>query len=123
MADASNAKSKIAGIWKSLDKENGQSLAEVTIKTDGDKLAGSVLLRGLVKNGNKIVQEFPMTDVMFDGKAFIFKLTFQEDNEKMVVDWEFLLRDGEEARFAVTKMNDKQVEDGPVFVMKRMKAN
>lgn len=113
----------IVGSWKSLDKESGESLAEVTLaKVDG-KLTGSVLLRGLIQDGKTLSLEFPMTDVTFDGKTLSCKLTFQDAKEKSVTVWEFLLRGDEEARFAILKDNDKPVEDGPVFVMKRVKTN
>ena len=115
--------SKIVGSWESFDKENDKPLATVIVKMAGDKLTGVVRLEDIVKDGKKASEEFPMTDVIFDGKILSFKLTFQDSNEKSVLDWEFLLRDGNGARLAVLKDNNKPVEDGPVFVMKRVKAN
>jgi len=114
---------KIVGTWKSLDKENGQPLAEVTIKTSGGKLTGTVLLRDLIQDGKKVPQEFPMTDLVFDGKTLSFKLTLTEAGDKLVTVWELLLREDEEARFAAVKENDKEIDDGPVFVMRRVKTN
>lgn len=114
---------KLTGIWKSLDRENGEPLAEATLKNVDGKLTGSVLLRGLVQDGKNLSLEFPMTDIAFDGKNLSFKLTFQDANEKSVTVWEFLLRSDDEARLAGLKDNDKPIEDGPVFVMKRVKTN
>lgn len=115
--------SKIVGSWESLDKENDKPLATVTVKMAGDKLTGVMQLEDIVKDGKKAPEEFSMTDVIFDGKVLSFKLTLQDGNEKAVTDWEFLLRDGNGARLAALKDNNKPVEDGPVFVMKRVKAN
>lgn len=122
-ASRQDAFGKVVGSWKSLDKEDGQSLAEAKLTNIDGKLTGSVLLRGLVQDGKPVSLELPMTDVAFDGKILSFKLTFQDAKEKSVTVWEFLLRSDDEARLAGLKDNDKPIEDGPVFVMKRVKAN
>lgn len=117
-----DASGKIAGVWKSLNLENGQPLAEVAIKKVDGKLTGVVTLRGLTQASKEnVTVEFPITDLAFDGKVLSFKLTLPEP-EKAVTVWEFILRGDEEARFAIIKENDTAVEDGPVFVMKRAKA-
>ena len=114
---------KIVGIWKSLNVENGKPLAEVTIQKAEDKLTGILTLRGLTHDGKEnLTMEFPLTDLAFDGKVFSFNMTLPEP-EKAVTAWEFIPRGVEEARLAIVKENNAAVEDGPVFVMKRMKAN
>jgi hypothetical protein len=118
-----NTAGEVAGTWKSLEKENGQPLAEVTVKKTDNKLTGTVLLRGLVVDGKNISMEFPMADLAFAGKTLSFTLTFSEAGEKSVAAWELLLRSDREARLAIIKDNDKSVEDGPVFVMTRVKAD
>lgn len=115
--------SKIVGSWESLDEESGKPLATVTVKIVDSKLTGFMRLEDIVKDGKKAPEDFPMTDVTFDGKTLSFKLTLQDGNEKVVTDWELLLRDGNGARLAILKDNNKPIEDGPVFVMKRVKAN
>jgi hypothetical protein len=123
ISSSQDSSSKIVGTWKSLDKENGQPLAEVTIKTSDGKLTGSVLLRDLVYDGKKVPQEFPMDDLAFEGKTLSFTLTFTDAGNKLVTAWELLLRENEEARLAAVKENDKQIEDGPVFVLRRVKTD
>lgn len=114
---------KIVGVWKSLNLENGKPLAEVTIQKADDKLTGMLTLRGLTHEGKEnLTMEFPITNLAFDGKALSFNLTLPEP-EKAVTVWEFIPRGDEEARLALVKEKDAPVEDGPVFVMKRVKAN
>jgi hypothetical protein len=115
--------SKIVGVWKSLNLENGKPLAEVKIQKADDKLTGVLTLRDLSHEGKEnLTMEFPLTNLAFDGKTLSFNMTLPEP-EKAVTTWEFIPRGDEEARLAIVKENNAAVEDGPVFVMKRMKAN
>jgi hypothetical protein len=115
--------SRIVGVWKSLNVENGKPLAEVTIQKADDKLTGILTLRGLSHEGKEnLTLEFPLANLVFDGKTLSFNMTLPEP-EKAVTVWEFIPRGDEEARLAIVKENNAAVEDGPVFVMKRMKAN
>ena len=115
--------SKLVGVWKSIEDVNGEPQAVITINKTGKQVDGKFVFRGLTVNErDNITIDVPLTNISFDGSTFSFKVAFPGP-ERMVVDWELILRNENEAGLGLTKEDGKPVENAPSFVMKRAKSN
>jgi hypothetical protein len=104
------------GTWRSQElAEGGVPQAVVRLQSFNGKLAGTVLLRGLMRGGEEnITLELEIRQPQRFSRYVSFHLEFPEEGES---EWEVRLADSGKARLTILRDNGKRVQSPPVFTL------